>query len=122
MPISIDEFESGGIDEPSVPERVVRFLASNDDRAFTRAELADVLDADANAIGTALSRLKSRGLVRHRGRHWAITDDRERLEAAYDLHSASGRLDADDGGIDADAWDERAPEEPHPSERDDEDA
>lgn len=118
MPITIDEFESGQLpDEPSVPERVVAFLAEHDDRAFTRAEIATGIDANPNAVGTALSRLKERTLVRHRGQYWAITDDRERLRSAYDLHTAIEHLDRHDGGIDPAEWDEHAPDEPHPSER-----
>jgi Mn-dependent DtxR family transcriptional regulator len=119
MPISIDAFEGdarpGG---PSVPERVVGFLVNHDDHAFTRSEIAAAVGADPNTVGTALTRLKDRSLVRHRGEYWAITDDRERLEAAYDLHAASDRLDANDGGIEPDAWDEQAPDQPHPSVRD----
>lgn len=104
MPIGIDEFES---DDPpggeSVPRRVVAYLASNHDQAFTRAEIVEALEADRNTVGTALSRLKDRGLVRHRGEYWAITDDLERVRAAYDLHAASAALDDHNGGIDADA-------------------
>lgn len=119
MPIRIDEFESDR--EPgraSVPKRVVAFLAANDDRAFTRTEIASAIDADPNVVGTALSRLKDRDLVRHRGEYWAVTNDRDRLEAAYDLHAATEALDERDGGIDPDAWDDAAPDEPHPSETD----
>lgn len=119
MPIGIDAFESSDPPgEPSVPEQVVAFLAANDQRAFTRSEVATAIDADPNTVGTALSRLKERSLVRHRGRYWAITDDRTRLQAAYHLHAASERLDDSDGGIDPDEWDAFAPEDPQPSERD----
>ncbi|MFC6905402.1 hypothetical protein [Halalkalicoccus tibetensis] len=118
MPISIDDFAEGRLpDGPSVPERVVRFLAANDDRAFTRSEIAAGIDADPNGVGTALSRLKERELVRHRGNYWAITEDRERLRSAYRLHRETAVLDDEDGGVDPEKWDEHAPDEPHPSER-----
>lgn len=118
MPITIDEFESGHLsDEPSVPELVVAFLAAHDDQAFTRSEIAAGIDADPNAVGTALSRLKERGLVRHRGQYWAVTEDRRRLRSAYDLHASMEHLDALDGGIDPDEWDRFTPDEPHPSEQ-----
>jgi hypothetical protein len=68
-------------------------------------------------VGTALSRLKKRDLVRHRGEYWAILDDEERLVAAYDLRTTSERLDEEDGGIDTSEWDATAPDGPHPSER-----
>jgi len=117
MPVRIDEFESGTLpDGPSVPEQVVTYLYTHRDHAFTRSEIAGGIDESPNAVGTALSRLKDRGLVRHRGEYWAITDDEERLADAYDLHTASRRLDDEDGGIDADSWDEAAPDTPHPSE------
>lgn len=110
MPIGIDRFESDDdLNERSVPERVVRFLAANDDKAYRRDEIAAAIDADPDVVSTALSRLSTRELVRHRGNYWAITTDRERLRAAYDLHAATNALDTDDGGIDPTAWDEEAP-------------
>ncbi|MEF8757721.1 MAG: hypothetical protein V5A23_08480 [Halobacteriales archaeon] len=117
MPISIDEFESDDHPgEPSVPEQVVRHLYANPDRAYTRAEIATAIDEDANTVGTALTRLKDRGIVRHRGNYWAITDDESRVLAADDLHRTTQRLDDADGGIDADDWDAAAPDRDHPSE------
>ncbi|WP_435065122.1 hypothetical protein [Halobaculum sp. EA56] len=115
MPVSIDEFESGDLPSgPSVPERVVQYLLSNRDHAFTRAEIATAIDANPNTVGTALSRLKDRDLVRHKGEYWAITNDTSRIEAAYDIHAVTERLDADDGGIDPDEWDAVAPDPDHP--------
>jgi len=123
MPVDIADFEAGSVSEPpSVPEQVVTFLYTNREYAFTRAEIASALGADPNPVGTALSRLKARGLVRHQGTYWAITEDHDRVADAYDLHTVSERLDDADGGIDSDAWDEAAPEQPHPSERDEADA
>lgn len=119
MPVRIDDFESGQLPSgPSVPEQVVAFLHARRDEAFTRSEVAVGIDEDANTVGTALSRLKERDLVRHKGEYWAITDDSERLADAYDLRGITRRLDEEDGGIDADEWDRAAPDEPHPSERD----
>jgi Mn-dependent DtxR family transcriptional regulator len=119
VPVSIDDFESGDLPRgPSVPEQVVRYLHAQRDKAFTRAEIAEAVDEDPNSVGTALTRLKRRELVRHRGEYWAITDDEQRLAGAYDLHTATERLDEFDGGIDPDDWDAAAPETPHPSERD----
>lgn len=118
MPVSIDDFESGNLPRgPSAPEQVVAYLYTHREQAFTRSEIATAIEEDPNTVGTALSRLKDRGLVRHRDEYWAITDDDGRLAAAYDLHVASHRLD-DDGGIDADEWDAVAPNRPHPSDRD----
>lgn len=118
MPVRIEDFESGELPQtPSVPKQVVTYLATHRDKAFTRSELAAALDAEPNTVGTALSRLKDRGLVRHKGEYWAVADDMERVADAYELHSLSERLEREDGGIDADAWDDTTPEQPHPSER-----
>lgn len=120
MPVSIDEFESGDLPStPSVPEQVVTYLFSHRDQAFTRSEIAAAIDEDPNTVGTALSRLKDRDIVRHKGEYWAITDEEERVAAAYDLHAVMDRLDGLDDGIDPEEWDEAAPDTPHPSERED---
>jgi len=119
MPIGIDEFEGdhAAPTELSTAERIVAFLARNDEKAFTRGEIASALDADPNTVGTNLSRLKKRELVRHRGHYWAITDERERLTDAYRVHELTERLNELDGGIDAEAWAETAPNVDHPSDR-----
>lgn len=118
MPVRIEEFESGDLPSgPSVPERVVAHLYAHRDEAFTRAEIAAEIGASTNTVGTALSRLKQRDLVRHRGEYWAIAADLDRVRDAYALRDVSERLDEDDGGIDPDKWDDAAPDEPHPSER-----
>lgn len=119
MPVSIDEFESGDLPQgPSGPEEVVTYLYSHRNQAFTRSEIASAIGEDPNTVGTALTRLKDRNLVRHKGVYWAVTDDEERIAAAYDLHTASERLDEADGGINAEDWNAVAPDTPHPSEQD----
>ena len=119
MPVRIEEFETGDLPNgPSVPEQVLIYLYTNRDKAFTRSEIATGIGEDPNTVGTALSRLKQRNLVRHRGEYWAITEDLNRVQDAYDLHTATAQFDDEDGGIDPDEWDAVAPDEPHPSERD----
>ena len=118
MPVRIEQFETGDLpDGPSVPEQVLVHLYRNRDKAYTRSEIATAVDEDPNTVGTALTRLKERDLVRHRGAYWAITTALDRVTDAYELHTVSERLDEDDGGIDPDAWDDATPDEPHPSER-----
>ena len=119
MPVRIEEFETGDLPNgPSVPEQVLTYLYANRDKAFTRSEVATGIDEDPNTVGTALSRLKQRDLVRHKGGYWAITEDLERMKDAYELHATTERLDVEDEGIDPEEWDAVAPDEPHPSERD----
>ena len=87
--IDIDEFENADDDEfedQNDTERIVLFLDENDDRAWKAATIADQLDLDTDAVSAILSRLKERGLVRHKRPYWAITDDDDRLRAAYRLH------------------------------------
>lgn len=77
MPVDIDRFEEDdALGASTTSERVIRFLASHDAQAYTRREIADAIDADPETVGTNLTRLKRRGLVRHRGHYWAFTDDR----------------------------------------------
>ena len=119
MPVRIEEFETGELpNDPSVPEKVLTYLYANRDKAFTRSEVATGTDEDPNTVGTALSRLKQRDLVRHKEGYWAITEDLDRVRDAYELHIVTERLDERDGGIDPDEWEAAAPDKPHPSKQD----
>jgi predicted ArsR family transcriptional regulator len=87
--IDIDEFENADaneFEERNDTERIVRFLDTHDDRAWKAATIAERLGLETDAVSAILSRLKERGLVRHKRPYWAITDDKERLHAAYRLH------------------------------------
>jgi len=66
MSIDRDPFEKTSedeLEELSVPDRVLGFLAANDDRAFKAREIASRIGVDEGAVSTALSRLKDRALV-----------------------------------------------------------
>jgi Mn-dependent DtxR family transcriptional regulator len=106
MPIGIDVFEGEeSLGDPSTGERVVAHLAANDDKTFERSEIAAAIDADPNAVGSALTRLKDRGLVRHREHYWAVTDDHERLRDAYNVHALlEGLATGEDEPFDREAW------------------
>ena len=80
MPIDIDEFEekSDGairIDEGTNADRVLRFLAENDETAFTQSEIHDETEVKRGSVGAVLSRLEEADLVRHKGKYWAVTTD-----------------------------------------------
>jgi predicted nucleotidyltransferase/DNA-binding transcriptional ArsR family regulator len=104
MPIDIEQFEDeAGLDDPTTSERIIRFLLSHTDEAYTRSEIADTIGVAPETVGTNLTRLKARGLVRHREPYWAFTDDHERARAALhnrgdddltDLLSESDREDS----------------------------
>lgn len=123
MPMDIEEFEAADADdERPTAELIVEFLLENREAAFTRSEIADAIDRDPNTVGTNLSRLKDRGLLRHRKQHWAITqnidrviDDRRFAETLRELEHLDGSMILDDE--DAEAWVEAQPDVPHPSEQ-----
>ena len=49
------------------------FLDEHDDRAWKAATIAERLGLDTDAVSAILSRLKERGLVRHKRPYWAIS-------------------------------------------------
>lgn len=79
MPISMDDFEETDRDALDIrggnKRKILAYLLENDDNAFTAAEIADATDVSENSVSPVLSRLRAEGLVRHRGRYWAITDN-----------------------------------------------
>ena len=86
MPIDIDEFKTASKEALSVEEgthadSILSFLADNDDRAFTQKEIHEETGIKRGSVGAVLSRLEDAGLVRHKGRYWAISEEaKESLE------------------------------------------
>lgn len=122
MPMDIEEFEDAPEDdeEKTTSEKIVEFLYENRANAYTRSEIADAIDQETNTVGTNLSRLKSRGLVRHKRNHWALTTDLNRLSNALQNSRALARLNVQFGPIignedDAKAWADAQPDRSHPS-------
>lgn len=107
-----DEAELEGL---SVPDQVLGFLATHEAQAFKAREIAGRIEVDEGAVSTALSRLKARDLVEHKGTYWAVTTDEERLEGYSGYERATTLFNDQLGEEDRDAWREHAPEEPHPS-------
>lgn len=100
MPISIDSFEDVpgdalDIQEGTQPYRVLHFLAEHDDQAFTQTEIHEATGIKRGSVGAVLSRLEDRGLVRHRGRYWAIAED-DRLASYAAQTQASSASTTDD--------------------------
>ena len=118
MSIDRDTFENTSEDELaelSVPDRVLGFLAANEDRAFKAREIATKIGIDEGAVSTALSRLKDRGLVEHKATYWAVTDDTERLDGYGGYERATALFNDQIGEEDKDSWRDHAPSKPHPS-------
>ncbi|MFC7080756.1 MarR family transcriptional regulator [Halorussus caseinilyticus] len=118
MSIDIDTFEEKSESEladMTNGERVLRFLAHNDNRAFKPAEIAEQTGVNKNSIGNVLGRLEDRELVRHKGPYWAITDDEERLASFSTYFQTTSALNERLGEEDPDEWAAHAPDEPHPN-------
>jgi hypothetical protein len=115
MPIDIETFESeSGFDpEETNAERIVRFLARNDDRAFERGEISDATGIDPDAVSAVLSRLKDRDLVRHKPPYWAI-GDRERLASATEFRRSLSSLNETLGSENMDDWRAAGADDPGP--------
>lgn len=112
--IDITEFESADPDEldgASPTERIVEFLASHDDRAWKAATIAERTGIDADTVSSLLSRLKKRGLVRHKRPFWAITDDEQRLVEARSVHATTERYDEQFGEENPEEWETADSEE-----------
>lgn len=118
MSIDRERFENAtedDLEELSIPDRVLGFLAANDDRAFKAREIASQTELDEGGVSTALSRLKDRGLVEHKAAYWAVTDDENRLAGYSGYERATALFNEQLGEEDKDAWKDRAPGDPHPS-------
>lgn len=79
MPIDIERFEEGIESDlqsggQTNAEKILSFLASSPDQAYTPKEIHEATDVARGSVGVVLSRLENRGLVRHRGEYWAIAD------------------------------------------------
>ncbi|WP_135853171.1 helix-turn-helix transcriptional regulator [Halorussus salinus] len=100
MPISIDQFDESptgvlDLEEGTNPYRIIQFLAENDHQAFTQIEIHEETGINRGSVGAVLSRLEDRGLVRHRGRYWAIAED-DRLASYAAQTQASSASTNDD--------------------------
>ncbi|WP_254864778.1 MarR family transcriptional regulator [Halovivax gelatinilyticus] len=115
MPIDIETFESTPSDGlqragKTNADRVMGFLASHPDKAFTQSEIRDATDVKAGSISVVLSRLEERGLVRHKGNFWALGEGDD--VAAYTSLLESTRAANDRfGEEDMDEWLEHAVDE-----------
>jgi predicted transcriptional regulator of viral defense system len=115
MPIDIDRFEEGPLDElrargQTNAEKILSFLASSPDKAFTPKEIHEATEVARGSVGVVLSRLEDQGLVRHRGEYWAIAEDEDvekTLSAMATARAATDQLGPEDPdewgpGVDAD--------------------
>lgn len=115
MPIDIETFEEGSVEGfgggASQPERVLAFLVQNADKAYRPSTIAEELSIPVNSIHPVLSRLEERNLVRHKGRYWAITEDRERLQSLTRYELVTESMNALYGEEDLNEWIDHMPDE-----------
>ena len=112
MPIDIETFESSPEDRlqhsgETNADRVMRFLATHPEQAFTQSEIRDATDVKAGSISVVLSRLENRGLVRHKGNYWALGEVDDVAAYASMLESTRAANDRF-GEEDMDEWLEHA--------------
>ena len=119
MPIDIERFERESEFQRSdtYAERIIRFLATNADKAFQRDEIADGTSIDSDTVSAVLSRLKDRNLARHKPPYWAIGDP-DRVRASLDFARDIEAFDEQLGEEEMESWREAGSDQQHPSERD----
>ncbi|GAB7018981.1 MarR family transcriptional regulator [Halostagnicola bangensis] len=123
MSIDRETFEQSSEEELeglSVADYVLGYLAENDDTAFKAREIALQTNLDEGAVSTALTRLKNRSLVEHKGTYWAITADERRLDEHNGYARATRLFNQQFGREDRREWRAHIPDDQHPSLEEDE--
>jgi predicted transcriptional regulator of viral defense system len=114
MPIEREEFEKSPDGRMSVgsetnADAVLTFLSDNSDKAYTLDEIHEATGVKKGSLGTVLSRLRERGLVKHRGKYWTIEDD-DRLAGAAAVELAESAVLEEDE-FDKEEWLKHASDE-----------
>ena len=112
---TFEETSKEELEELSVPDQVLGFLAANKNRAFKTREIASQIGTNEGAVSTALSRLKGRDLVEHKATYWAITEETERLDGYSGYERVTALFNEQFGTQDMESWRKHAPSESHPS-------
>ncbi|THE65835.1 ArsR family transcriptional regulator [Salinadaptatus halalkaliphilus] len=89
MPISKDQFEEIGDrkdrDGPTPgtnAAKILSFLRTHPNKAFTQSEIAEKTDVTSGSVGPTLVRLRERGRVDHRGKYWRVSDHDQSVDTA----------------------------------------
>jgi DNA-binding MarR family transcriptional regulator len=115
MPIDINTFESSPPERlentgETNADRVMRFLATHPDQAFTQSEIRDATGVKTGSISVVLSRLEDRELVRHKGNYWALGEADE-VAAYIDMLESTRAANERFGEEDMAEWLEHAVDE-----------
>jgi hypothetical protein len=96
-----DADQSLQLTEGTNAHTILGFLADRPEQGFTPKEISENTDVPRGSVGTTLSRLHDRGLVRHKEPYWAIGDD-DRLASygamVHGLTAAEDRFGEEDFG------------------------
>jgi DNA-binding IclR family transcriptional regulator len=70
MPVDFESYQPNDLpDAGTNGRRILEHLAQHPELGFTPSELAEELEVPRGSVGTTLSRLKERGLVRDKGEY-----------------------------------------------------
>jgi len=110
MPITKDSFDrisDEGAHLDSKADCILDFLIRNEDKAYTKREIAEETSVTQENVGPALERLKERGSVEHKSEYWRVSDHRLAVRAGTRLTVATARR-YDDDEFDVEKWAEYA--------------
>lgn len=106
MPKEIDEFEDLQKRETTTSEKIIQLLITNQDKAYKRNEIAEKINEDKNTVRTNLSKLKEKGLLRHKKPYWTITQNKKRLYKALKTHYENEYLNEILGEENPEKWEQ----------------
>lgn len=112
MPISGDQFEAlgEGDTEPSPgtnADRILSFLETNPDQAFTQTEIVEATDIKRGSVGPTLVRLREDGRVDHKGNYWRVSDHLRSVDAST-LHATAVAARTEDESMSYEEWEDYA--------------
>ena len=106
-----DRISEEGAHSDDDADRVLDFLIQNEDKAYTKSELAEKMDLDRERVGPLLDRLKERGSVKHRSDYWRVTDHELAVRAGTALTAETARQHDGGESFDVEKWAEYAVDE-----------
>lgn len=114
MPITKDRFDRISDEEAQLDDdanRILDFLIRNDDKAYTKREIAEETGVDDESIEPALERLKERGSVEHKTDYWRVTDHELAVRCGTALTAETACQHEDGESFDVEKWAEYAVDE-----------
>ena len=107
MPITKDRFDrinDEGVILDGEADRVLDFLIQNEDKAYTRSEIAEETSVTRENVGPTLDRLKERGSVEHKSDYWRVSDHELAARAGTALTAETARRHDGGNEFDVEKW------------------